>query len=333
MINTILLKGFKSFYDRDLPLNTLTILTGLNSSGKSTIIQAILIFEKICNKEKNFLLEGHGSIEELKNNNYDGNISIGVEINNNTHTVELPLKKQIEIDVFPEIWYVSANRFGPKSSIPIYNESNLINKIGSNGENVLQCIKYYEDLYPQPLHETLKHPNTEAFTLLANIRSWLKEVSPNTEFNYEVINKNDSSYATFNDFRSTNVGFGLSYILPVITTLLVSTFENNRLVIIENPEAHLHPKGQSQLAKLICLCANLGTQVIIETHSDHIFDGIRVATKELESFSNKVQIHWFELDENKNTEVTSPVIDDNGMINEWPKGFFDQFEINSSKLI
>jgi len=82
-------------------------------------------------------------------------------------------------------------------------------------------------------------------------------------------------------------GFGLSYTLPVITALLVGTLIPNSLVIIENPEAHLHPRGQTEIARLIALCAQVGTQIIIETHSDHLFDGIRIAAKNKPGFCGK----------------------------------------------
>jgi predicted ATPase len=147
-----------------------------------------------------------------------------------------------------------------------------------------------------------------------------------------LIKLTDSSYATFNGYRATNVGFGLSYTLPVITALLVGTIIPNSLVIIENPEAHLHPKGQTEMAKLIALCTQAGAQIIVETHSDHIFDGIRIAAKKM-NMAKDIQIHWFELDENKNTQVYSPILSNDGRIEEWPQGFFDQFEINSSELI
>lgn len=343
MIKLLSLKGFKSFLSRDLELNKLTILTGLNSSGKSSIIQAILMLEKAFNRESSILLKGHGGVNELKNKSLKGNIQIGIEINSDENFYiqllaiqnklgykKLANSRKLKDISFPEIWYVSANRFGPRSSIPIFSDSKLFNKIGPNGENVLQCIKFYEY---EALNSLLVHPNSEGNALIFNIRSWLNVISPNTEFNYNLDEKSDTSYTTFNDFRSTNVGFGLSYILPVITTLLVATLIPNTIVIIENPEAHLHPKGQTEIAKLISLCAQTGTQVLIETHSDHIFDGIRISTKEAENFYKDVQFHWFELDENKFTSVSSPSIDKNGRFSEWPNGFFDQFEKNASELI
>jgi len=334
MINSITLQGFKSFLYREMNLNRLTLLTGLNSSGKSSIIQALLMMEKAFNSEKNIFLEGHGGIKDLKNKYSDTDIYLEIELNEVKFSVSI--SEQIKVnklpEEFPNIWHISANRFGPRNSIPIYIDSNQKNRIGSNGENVLQCIRYYDTMVPYSVPEFLKHPNAKSFGLLENIRSWLGVISPKVQFDFEVIDKNDTSYSTFDGHRATNVGFGLSYILPVITTLLVSTISDKNIVIIENPEAHLHPKGQTELGRLIFLCAKSGIQVIIETHSEHILDGIRLATKEDGNFSENIQIHWFELDEDRNTEVSSPIIDNNGKINEWPSGFFDQFEINNSKL-
>ncbi|WP_180834594.1 AAA family ATPase, partial [Vibrio parahaemolyticus] len=66
-------------------------------------------------------------------------------------------------------------------------------------------------------------------------------------------------------------------VLPIVLALLVT--KPGGLVIIENPEAHLHPKGQSYLGRLIQRTAEAGVQVIIETHSDHLLNGIRVAAR------------------------------------------------------
>ncbi|MDR0730177.1 MAG: AAA family ATPase, partial [Treponema sp.] len=66
MIKEISIEGFKSFVTASLGLNKLTLLTGLNSSGKSTLIQALRILGKAAGGlDKGFLLPGYGSIEEL----------------------------------------------------------------------------------------------------------------------------------------------------------------------------------------------------------------------------------------------------------------------------
>lgn len=340
MINEITLVGFKSFLNRKLKLNKLTVLTGLNSSGKSSIIQALLILEKAKRNENSILLDGHGSVEEIRNTFYNKEIQLGVlnefdiefstNITLNVIEGKTYIVKNREEFNFPEIIYISANRFGPKTSVPIYNDSFKRNRIGVNGENLFQFIKSFEN---ETVDARLRHPKSEGDTLEYNIRGWLSIISPNVKFRFEIEKNSDTSYSMFNEHRATNVGFGLSYALSVIASLLIGTLIPNSLVIIENPEAHLHPKGQTEIAKLISLCAMVGTQVIIETHSDHLFDGIRIAAKENNDFAKNVQIHWFELDDEQNTEVHSPILNDDGRLDEWPKGLFDQFEINASKLI
>jgi predicted ATPase len=338
MISVLKLHGFKSFVDAEISLKRLTLLTGINSSGKSSIIQALLMLQKAENAYDSVLLDGHGGVKDIKNPFINDEIILGIEdekgskysINITEEGDYNETKENWETGDFPHLFYISANRFGPKNSIPLYNDH--VNKfsLGQNGENTLQLIALCGD---QSLDESLRHPNSEGLTLEYNIRGWLSVISPNVEFKYHIQSDSDSSYSTFNGHRSNNVGYGLSYSLPVITALLYSTLYESCIVIIENPEAHLHPRGQTEMGKLIALCAKAGSQIIIETHSDHIFDGIRIFTKNNQEFESMFQLHWFELNDKKNTEITSPTVDENGRIDSWLQGFFDQFEINASQLL
>lgn len=329
MISTLYLQGFKSFVDQLIDLNQLTVLTGLNSSGKSSVIQAIRMLENVA-KGRNPLLEGHGTHQELKNNNVRDGFSL-------TATFDDFAKSSISyeseqsaihnsIERFPQVLYVSADRFGPLVSIPISEDFYL----GTKGENVLNTIDHYANF---SLSQKLIHPNSEGETFLFNIRAWLGTISPGVHFDYEIIRKASSSFSTFNGHRAMNVGFGLSYALPVIVALFLSTIQKDTILLIENPEAHLHPKGQTELAKLIALCAQAGAQIVIETHSDHIFDGLRVFAKNNKGFAHKVNTYWFELDTDKNSRVETANMDDNGRVDNWPIGMFDQFEINASELL
>ena len=335
MITEIKLQYFKSFVENTIALKDLTLLTGLNSSGKSSIMQAMRLINNTLKENKNILLEGHGSFEEILNN-FSKDKNINFEINDSFF-------KKLNVNIwkddfkvvpfnykFPQIIYISADRFGPRSFIPIINNYSEELTIGSQGENILQFIEQYEN---QELNEILRHEKSEGVNFIFNLKAWLQEISPNIKFRYEINKRSDSSFSLFNDHRSTNVGFGLSYTLPVIVAALAGTFIKNSIILLENPEAHLHPKGQTAISKLIALCVSAGAQIIVETHSDHLFDGIRIAVKNELISNEQVQIHWFELDSNDNTQVYSPIIDKNGRLNEWPKYMFDQFEINSSELL
>ena len=327
IIKTLEFHGFKSFVSELLELKDLTLLTGLNSSGKSSVIQSILLLEKAARKEKLYL-SGHGSLSEFKNP-FTNSLGIAATFDNDSCISIADEKSDSSGPVqFPEIIYVCADRFGPETSMPVFVDSL---KLGKKGENIHKCIEHFAD-YPLP--ELLQHQNSEGLTFLFNLRAWLSVVSPNVNFQSEIQDIADSSFATFNGFRSKNVGFGLSYALPVIVALLLGSIIENSLVMIENPEAHLHPRGQVEIARLISLCVRSGTQVIIETHSDHLFDGIRIQAKNsTDGFFSKIKVYWFELDKNNNTSSQEADVDEDGRLDKWPTGLFDQFGINASKLL
>ena len=144
-------------------------------------------------------------------------------------------------------------------------------------------------------------------------------------------------------FKPQNVGFGVSYILPVLATLL--TAEKGNILIIENPEAHLHPRGQAEIGKLIAETVSRGVQVFIETHSDHVINGIRVAVKKSVLKPSDVNIAFFERkehdvvdDEGKETrEIFTTVrdikVDENGSLSEYPEDFMDEWNNQLMRLM
>ena len=188
--------------------------------------------------------------------------------------------------------------------------------------------------------EYLRHADADQTTLLSQINAWLKVVSPGVELKITPMPKADVALAGFafsrqrdvmtKPFRATNVGFGLSYALPLIVALLAA--QNDDLVIIENPEAHLHPGGQTRLAELAARAASAGTQVILETHSDHILDGLRLAVRRAIIRPEQIALHYFQR-EGLDAKITTPVIRPDGRLDIWPEGFFDQHEKNLSSLI
>jgi predicted ATPase len=165
------------------------------------------------------------------------------------------------------------------------------------------------------------------------------EISPGTRINIKDSSDLDLvslqySYGLSNPYRATNVGFGISYTLPIIVAILAS--EPETLILLENPEAHLHPKGQAKMGELLSLAASCGIQIVVETHSDHILNGIRLAVHSRKLDSNDVQLHYFQREEMRgesNIEVISPRIDRNGRIDKWPDGFFDEWDKSLEALL
>ncbi|ETX04888.1 MAG: hypothetical protein ETSY2_26250, partial [Candidatus Entotheonella gemina] len=205
-------------------------------------------------------------------------------------------------------------------------------------EAVLWYLLTFGDLAVQSL--PLHHPDANQTTLKSQAEAWLHEISPGVRLDLQGIREVDLARAGFaferegdiptRFFRSTNVGFGLSYVLPVVVALLAADREG--LVILENPEAHLHPRGQTRVAELAARAAASGIQVILETHSDHILDGIRIAVRKGIIPPERTVFHYFER-KGARAEITTPQIDSNGRLDFWPEGFFDQHEQNLAALI
>jgi predicted ATPase len=124
--------------------------------------------------------------------------------------------------------------------------------------------------------------------------------------------------------RSTNMGFGVSYALPIIVQGLLTA--KGGILIVENPEAHLHPAGQSAMGRFLALCAADGVQVIVETHSDHVLNGICLAALEDKHPLRRedVLIHSFLNEPQAGKQVLAIEIDKKGGFTQNPPGFFDQ---------
>ncbi|MFC9853066.1 AAA family ATPase [Streptomyces prasinus] len=102
------------------------------------------------------------------------------------------------------------------------------------------------------------------------------------------------------------------------------------LLIVENPEAHLHPGGQSKLGRFLARVAGAGAQVIVETHSDHVLNGARLAVAEERILRPEDAIvHYFGEEEAGSAPIEFTA---RGELTEWPRGFFDQIEQDLGRL-
>ncbi len=190
--------------------------------------------------------------------------------------------------------------------------------------------------------------------LIDQVNAWLQVVSPGAQIRIdrrEVAAGSERFLQTVaygragheHEFKPQNVGFGISYVLPVLVALLTSIPED--IVIIENPEAHLHPRGQAEMGNLIARAAAYGVQVFVETHSDHVINGIRVAVKKGIVKPEDVNIAFFERkghdveaeDSTKHKEYYAEVrnikVDGNGSLSEYPEDFMDEWNNQLMRLM
>jgi predicted ATPase len=345
LIDELMIKGFKSFVNGHIKFSNLTLLTGLNNSGKSSVIQALRMYCSAFSGASP-LLNGHGEVSDLRSDFVNANDDISVSLNftdNKQGTMVLSNHEVINPLVGPEFFYVGADRLGPQSFLPMNLALDAKPKVGDRGEFVFDFIKRLEE-YGYLLPDKMVHPASQGKTFEYVLQGWLTEIAPNVEFSFSTNKKADISHAEIDNYRPANVGFGLSYTLPIIAATLgaaakaptmtdqdswVSQWEQSKsnngvLLILENPEAHLHPQGQTAMGKMIALAATCGVQIVLETHSEHVMDGVRIAVKEGLVNSNEVKFHYLSKDKDGLTRIDTPKLDSDGKLDCWPNGFFDQ---------
>lgn len=368
MLDWIKLENFKSARDVSLPLSPLTLLAGLNGSGKSTVLQAIAVLRQSLEEMPDgsrLLLRGPlvnlGRSEDVLFENAKED-HIRVEIRGGDLGLELDatpkgLADTLESNCQGEIasaiptfflgfQFIQADRLTPATQYPQAStpeqESGWLGVRGEfavdflrrNGDSKVSARRAFfrdRDGIPEALYEQVAPTDS----LLDQAAGWLQQLSPGVRLRTAIVELADATSLRFEytgtgvdsggrQHRPGNVGFGLTYCLPIVVACLAA--ERGSLLLLENPEAHLHPRGQFALGWLLAMCAADGVQLIVETHSDHLLNGIRVAAKKGRIHSESVAVHFFQRDiETGESVVSSPVLLDNGRFNDWPEGFFDEW--------
>ena len=231
---------------------------------------------------------------------------------------------------------MNAERSGPRKTYPLSEINARQADFGPRSEYAWNYLNQYQNEL-LPGHDP--RPLARSRRTIDVVDQWLQYVSPGAHVRLDTVAAADAIVATFSfdrardvasqQYRSTNVGFGLSYTIPVILALLAP---KHTMCLVENPEAHLHPSGQTKLAELAARATSAGVQIFVETHSDHFMDGVRIAVRDGVISPSDVAFHYFSRDGNKSI-VTSPEIDPDGRLSKWPAGFFDQHDENLVSLL
>lgn len=120
-----------------------------------------------------------------------------------------------------------------------------------------------------------------------------------------------------------DVGFGYSQVLPVILLGLINN--NDNLILIEQPEIHLHPSSAGKLADLFLTFIKDKKKFIIETHSQELINKLRLRVIQNPALKDLINIVFVEQSDD-GTQIKQFQIDENGMFPEWPSGFLDESE-------
>ena len=365
MIEFIELKNFKCFKERTrFEFGHVNLLTGINGRGKSSLLQSVLTLSQSVKRDSNVNkliinddLVQLGSYDDIKNSETlrsenielsfgwnsekvtfkfvedENNALVARAINSDTlstspqsDAIIHDFKKSIE-----KLHYVSADRLGPKKYVDKTNLPSFVS-VGPRGEHTTNILAHSIDL-PNVNEELYR--GRDSGSVIQQTIEWLSYILDGASIEvkgkdressilYLLLNNKNNSYK----YKPTNVGFGYSYILPLVVTGLIA--RPKEIIIIENPEAHLHPRAQSRIAEFFSIVASTGVQIFIESHSEHILNGLRVSCLKpsINIEHDALVFHYF----NEAFDSEKLTVDKNGKIENWPTGFFDQQEIDLSNI-
>ena len=333
MITRIDLYHFKCFSVLKLPLSPLTLLSGTNAAGKSSVLQALALLHQTIREHEwstrlmlNGLavrlgtvadvidqVEGRTSFEVAlwdEDDEYRWNFSGDrtemsmevdrIEAGGITFTEPRPLCRLLPQRVVDQsvtmrlrdLSYLTAERLGPRDYYPL-EDPQLTPVVGPAGEHSVSVLHSGEEV---PVLESLALDGTPP-TRLRQVEARMAEFFPGCQLAIETIPHANAVRLGVRTSRDTgfhrpgHTGFGLTQVLPIVVAALSS--KSNGLLLIENPEVHLHPAGQVSMGRFLAKVSAAGVQVILETHSDHVLNGVRRAVKDGKVQPRDVALHFF----------------------------------------
>jgi len=364
---------FKCFADQTVAFNNLTLLAGKNGTGKSTIIQALLLLRQAylrgsLTQGELPLKGGLTTIGTAKDVLYDGSrvdsiafhlwgedsqpfdFTFAVErseierdilygdplfVENNGRSLDaansfgevgdLTTLDLLAVNLFEQpLTYLQAERWGPRLEYPMSELSPEKMNVGIQGQYTAHCLAEFGEDEIDNLK--LAYPGQENDTTLKRqTQLWMGSITADLDIETTPLSQANTVLLRLNNYRPPNTGFGVSYTLPIVVAGLMA--KPGSMLIVENPEAHLHPAAQSEMGQFLAQAAASGVQVIIETHSEHILNGIRLSVKYNVLPANQVSIQFFARDGSTgDPQVLTSKVDLDGRIDVWPEGFFDQME-------
>ena len=348
------IEGYKCFKENTaFEFNNITLLTGANSAGKSSVIQSLLLLKKISQgsiseqspmidmdlNDPNYALE-LGTYDDIKtrsDNDYENffnsepaDITFGL----NGGTAEIKLKDntnaekrvkvysdKISIESFKNnlgngFVYLNAERMAPHY---VYENTDFADFCDCHGRNTGNVIQKHEN---DDCSITRAFSNSDKNKWSIELDQWVDYIFPGVAV--EIIPSGGDLYQMkMLGSAATNVGFGITYALPILVSGL--TVPNDGILIVENPEAHLHAKAQSNMGYFLARMAAAGVRVIIETHSEHIVNGIRrmIVEGKTEMSHEDMTIYFFQ-NKNGKKNIMEFGMDEWGNLDEFPVDFFDQ---------
>lgn len=358
MIKNLEIIALKSIKKLSIPCTNLNILVGTNSSGKSSIMQSLLIASQYITTNRQNGLNGYWlNLGDFKSVRCiyckTDEISIRLEEETSDESLTLCIKdnvamRGVNISYEPyevvsrniynmfsykkNFFYIPFDRIGVQDTFNKNLEQET--RFGKKCEYAIGYLEAQKDeVEKNPIAQELVK-NKSNKTLLAQINYWLKDIVDATIETESIDSQRIKVHYKMADgikHTPTNVGSGISYLISILVVCLSSA--RNSIILIENPEIHLHPKAQSKLMQFLYFIADSGRQLFVETHSDHIFNGVRAGLSTKEMDASKVNVNFVTCDEVDGTEINKIKFDEIGSIVNPIPDLFDQFELDLNRML
>lgn len=229
-------------------------------------------------------------------------------------------------------FYLGPIRQSPSRS---YSRTSHLASVGINGNNTPSVLANL-----QTISQSERSKNKINTNKLNQLNRWIDLILPSCSI--KAITMEELVKLEISDKKNkdniSDVGFGVSQILPILVQMAVMSSEE--LLLIEQPELHLHPRAQSKFGEILADAIKSGRRLIIETHSEHIIRSIQLAISNKTakiSTSHKLdkeQVKIIYLQSGKEDPMKIMDINEYGeFTEEWPTGFFDESYNNSLKII
>lgn len=236
--------------------------------------------------------------------------------------LSLPYANFFEPTIFnlaSNIHYLGPLREYPKRNYTWGGERR--SQLGNRGEFAIECI-----LASRERGDIIEHEG-EVYSLETYLAMWLRELGMIQDFKIDSITEGGrlfevrvrqtekSPYVLL-----TDVGFGVSQILPVLTLCYYTP--KGSILLMEQPEIHLHPRVQAGLADVfIDAIKKRGVQIILESHSEHLLRRLQLRIAQEKFSSDNAALYFCEIKEGY-SELCDLQLDEFGNIKNWPDNFF-----------
>ena len=367
MIAEIRLENFKRFRDLTLKTANLTVLTGANGAGKTSILHSLLLARQMARRSDKSHVEFNGvdtlelgGPEDVIHREASDDLAAVEVLDTDGTRLRWSFRAKSPVDMqtlnatvvdrpsdysgalagpAPQFSYLCAERLGPRDVLGASAADVAELDVGSRGEFVAQVLASFGRVRIGVGRIESPATGTQLTSLLHQTESWMGKIVRPIQIDAEWFPNTAVTRLRFKTpglrtewTRAPNAGFGISYALPIVVAALRA--EVNGLLLVENPEAHLHPAGQSRIGGFLARVAADGVQIFLETHSDHVLNGIRVEVAESSSalFPEQAVIHFFRAEDDGGPALQSMELQRTGQLTAWPAGFFDQAQVDLAAL-